>query len=69
MSTVTGGEFPTTGWVVTAPITGGAFAGSTLQLQLALNSKVSGAMSTCNASSLSGVSFTGTQSPSLIKVF
>ncbi len=68
VSTVTVGEYPTTGWVVTARITGGAFAGSTLQLQLALNTTVESATNTCNAGRLSGVSFTGTH-PSLLAVF
>ena len=62
------GDFPTSGWVVTAHINGGSFAGSTLQLQLALNSKVEGAASACSGSSLAGVSFTGSLNPSFIKV-
>ncbi len=68
MSQVVAGEFPSTGWVVTAPITSGSFAGSTVQLQLALNTPVQGALNACNAGSLAGVSFTGTQNVSLIKV-
>jgi hypothetical protein len=68
VSQVVASEFPSTGWVVTAPITSGAFAGSTVQLQLALNPQIQGALNSCNAGSLSGVSFTGTQNVSLIKV-
>ncbi len=62
------GDFPTSGWTVTASINGGSFAGSTLQMQLALNSTVEGAASACNGSSLAGVSFTGSLNPSYIKV-
>ena len=62
------GDFPTSGWVVTALINGGSYAGSTLQLQLALNSTVEGAASACSGSSLAGVSFTGSLNPSYIKV-
>jgi hypothetical protein len=60
------GEFPSTGYVVTTTVVAGAFAGSKLQLQLALNSTVSGAASACAGGSLAGVSYTGTLNVSRI---
>lgn len=59
---------PTGGWVATGTVTAGSFLGSTVRVQLALDSGVTGEANTCAAGSLGGVSFNGTLSPSSIAV-
>lgn len=71
LSNGTVAALPTGGWVASAPITVGNFAGSTLRVQLALNGGVTGETNSCDASGATGlgaVSFTGTLSPSSIAV-
>jgi hypothetical protein len=56
------GAVPASGYVISGPITGGAFAGSTARIQVVTSSAVQSLSNACNAGSLATIGFTATTS-------